>query len=341
MPPEHNELMTPEGLMAMATAFQRSRALLTAVELGVFTALAQGEESTGEPMPSAEVAARIQADPRATDRLLNALTAMGLLRKEGGRFANTALTDVYLVKGRTEYMSNLGHTSHLYASWATLTEAVRKGGSVEESSAPSLDESRIAQFIEAMHRRALKSADSLVARLDLSGVNRLLDVGGGSGVYAMAFARARKGLQATVLDLPPVARLAKGYIQEAGMSDRVSVRHGDYRMGDLGLGYDLVFLSAIVHINSPDANRALVRKAAAALNPGGRIVIQDFVMEPERVFPQRGALFALNMLVNTPAGDTYTGQEIASWLKEAGCRAVEQMDSGPDTAMVIGTWPQG
>ncbi len=344
MPPARPELTTPEGIMTLATAFQRSRILLTAVDLGVFTALSSlsgASGDPGEPVSSAEVAERIKADPRATDRLLNALTAMGLVRKEHGLFSNTELSELFLVEGREDYLATLRHTSSLYQSWATLTEAVRKGGSVEDSSAPFHDEARTQAFIEAMHRRALKSAPGLAAKLDLTGVGRLLDVGGGSGVYAMAFARAKPGLSATVYDLPPVVKLAERYIREAGMAGRVSTRAGDYRKDDLGLGYDLAFFSAVAHINSPEMNRQLMRKAAQALNDGGRIVIQDFVMEPDRVLPERGAMFALNMLVNTTAGDTYTEDEISSWLAEAGCRHIERIDSGPGTAMIVGTLPEG
>lgn len=343
MPPARPEMTTPEGIMTLAMAFQRSRILLSAVDLGVFSALSDlsgASVDPGQPVSSTQVAERIKADARATDRLLNALAAMGLVRKEHGLFSNTELSELFLVEDREDYMSNLRHTSSLYHSWATLTEAVRRGGSVEESLASLKDESRTEQFIEAMHRRAIKSAPALAAKLDLKGVSRLLDVGGGSGVYAMAFARAREGLSATVFDLPQVVKLAERHIKEADLSGRVSTRAGDYRKDDLGLGYDLVFLSAVVHVNSPDENRQLMRKAAKALNPGGRIVVQDFVMEPDRVLPERGAIFALNMLVNTPAGDTYTEEEIASWLTEAGCADIERVDSGPGTAMVIGGLPE-
>ncbi|EMG36676.1 O-methyltransferase [Desulfocurvibacter africanus PCS] len=333
------ELNTPEGIMALAMAFQRSRTLLSAVDLGVFTALSSLGGDSGEPVSSTEVAGRIKADAKATDRLLNALTALGLVRKAHGLFSNTELSELFLVEGREDYLTNLRHSSELYRAWGSLTDAVRKGGCLDEAATPIQDEEWTASFIAAMHRRAFKSAPVEVSKLNLHGVSRLLDVGGGSGVYAMAFAQAKAGVSVTVFDLPPVVRLAEDYIRKAGLSGRVSTRAGDYRTDDLGLAYDLVFLSAVAHINSPEDNKQLMRKAAAALNPGGRIVVLDFIMEPDRVLPERGALFALNMLVNTPAGDTYTEEEIASWLMEAGCRDIERIDTAPGMAMIVGTLP--
>jgi predicted O-methyltransferase YrrM len=314
--------------------FQRSRILLTGFELGVFTAVGQGRAG------SAEVADRIGTDPRATDRLMNALVATGFLDKQDGLFANTEEGRRFLVQGSPGYLAGLGHSNRLFQAWSTLTEAVRAGTAVAATPFEDRSEAQFEPFIAAMHERAKDSADELVGLLDLAGVDRVLDVGGGSGVYAMAFARAgeRAGrrTRAVVLDLPPVAAIARRYIAGAGLADRVTAVAGDYLKDDFGAGFDLVFLSAIVHINSPEENRDLAARACAALNPGGRVAIQDFVMDQERTEPAFGAVFALNMLVNTTRGDTYTEAEIAAWLREAGCAEVVRIDSGPATSLVVG-----
>jgi predicted O-methyltransferase YrrM len=167
-------------------------------------------------------------------------------------------------------------------------------------------------------------------------VSRVLDVGGGSGAYAMEFARAKPGLRAVVFDLPNVLRLTAGYLKRAGLADRVALVAGDYDRDDLGSGFDLAFLSAIIHSNSPDGNRALIQRGVAALNPTGHLVIQDFIVDEARTGPPFGVLFALNMLVGTAAGDTYTESEAMQWMAEAGLARVVRMDTAFGTSLLIG-----
>jgi predicted O-methyltransferase YrrM len=327
--------MTPKPIMELATAFQRSRPLLTAFELELFTTL------TADARTSEETADALSANPRATDRLMNALVALGLLEKRDGRFSNTPLAETYLVKGRPEYMAGLGHTNHLSDTWSQLTEVVRSGEPAPAAGINDRGDDWLRPFIAAMHFRARQSAAEVVGLLDLDGVSRLLDLGGGSGAYAMAFARAGRGISAVVFDLPNVVPLARMYIAQEGLAAEVATATGDYLSAPLGGGYDMVFMSAVVHSNSADDNRLLMRKSAAALNPGGQIVVQDFLMSEARDGPLLPALFALNMLVGTPEGDTYTESEVRSWMTEAGCRAIVRKDTTFGTSLVIGRLPAG
>ncbi|NMC49782.1 MAG: methyltransferase domain-containing protein [Desulfovibrio sp.] len=304
--------MTPDEMHQLATAFQKSRVLLTACDLGLFTALERG------PASSDQLAAAIGADPRATDRLLNALRAMGLVEKRDGRFANAPVASRLLVESSPEFMGGLGHTSNVFRAWCGLTEAVRTGAAAPCRDPASLDPQAVRAFIRAMHSRAAVSAQKTAEALGLRGVRRVLDVGGGSGVFAMAMARAEPGLRATVLDLPAVTPLTRDYVAAAGFADRVDTRGGDYHEADFGQGYDLVFFSAVFHINSPTQNQQLIRKTQQALNTGGRIAILDFIMDRDRENPPFATFFALNMLVNTPCGDTYTEDELHAWLTAAG-----------------------
>ena len=318
------------ALVDISRRFMDSRVLLTAYELGVFTALGHG------PRKSAQVARAVKADPRATDRLLNALCCLGLLRKKDGRFSSTPAVARYLVRGQPDYFAGLGHTVDLWDTWSTLTESVRRGRSFTKDPFRRRGRSVLVPFIAAMHARAVPQAKAVVAVLPLARARRVLDVGGGSGAYAMAFARAKPGLRATVFDLPQVAPLTRGYLRDAGMSERVDVRVGDYEKDPLPGGYDLVFLSAILHSNPPAGNRRLIGKCARALNPGGLIVVQEFMVDEDRTAPAFSVFFALNMLVNTPGGDAYTESEIGSWLKAAGFRAIQRRDTPFDTALMIG-----
>jgi predicted O-methyltransferase YrrM len=322
-----------DDIQMLARAFFRSRILLTAYELGVFTALGEGGKT------SAEAAAALGTDARATDRLMNALAVLGLLRKEDGRFANGEAAARYLVRGEPEYMAGLGHAVNLWDSWSTLTEAVRAGTAVFEWPAGEAGEERTEAFIAAMHHGGSARAERTVATLDLAGVKRVLDVGGASGAYAAAFVRAREGITATVFDLPQVTPLTRRYLDEAGLSDRIDVAEGDAVTDDLPAGYDLVWMSQLLHSNSPRENEALIARGAAALERGGRLVIQDFVVNEGRTGPPQPVIFALNMLVNTAAGDTYAESEIRGWMEAAGLAGVERRDTGFETTLITGKKP--
>lgn len=320
----------PDRIREIANRFRESRILLTAFELDLFTALASGGAT------SAQAAAQIGADARAVDRLLNALCAIGLVKKRGTKFSLPKGAANYLVRGRRGYQSGLMHTVHLWETWSTLTEAVRRGTCVPRPGVNDRGDRWLTAFISAMHERASAVAPKAVSLLDLEGVSSVLDVGGGSGAFAMAFARARKNLTATVFDLPNVIPLARRYVSESGLEGRIEFKTGDYLTDELGTGFDLVFLSAIVHSNSPEENGGLIGKCAGAVRSGGRVVVQDWVMDESRTSPAGGAFFALNMLVGTDAGDTYTGKEIRRWMKEAGLGRFRQNNLPSGVSQLIG-----
>jgi SAM-dependent methyltransferase len=310
--------------------FQASRILLTAVELRVFSVIG------GRGLPSADVAARVGSDPRATDRLLNAVCALGLLDKRDACFWNTPDSRRHLDDSSPEHASGLGHTVSMWRAWSHLTDAVREGQPALRESINDRGGAWLEPFIAAMHYRAAQQAPRVAELLGLNGVARALDVGGGSGAFAMAFARQHTGLSAVVFDLPNVVPLTQKYIADAGLSSRVTTAVGDYLVDPLPPGFDLVFLSAVVHSNSPAENAALIRSCSASLNPGGRVAIVDFVMDDDRVAPAGGAFFALNMLVATEHGDTFTEAEIRGWLTSAELEQGPRIETGFGSAIVIG-----
>jgi predicted O-methyltransferase YrrM len=313
MPP----LMFDE-LQAKMRGFQESRILLAAVELDLFTAI--GDGATAE-----EAARKAGTHPRATEVLLNALAAMGALEKRAGKYFNTPATRRYLVADSPDCARPaLMHTVHLFDSWATLTACVRAGTAVRPPVSEAQDAERTESFIAAMHWRARADAGQLALTLDASRVRRMLDPGGGSGVYSIAFAKANPELRAEILDREPVTRIAQRFIAEAGLEDRVTVRAGDMLRDELGEGYDLILLSAICHMFDPAQNRELLRRCFRALAPGGRLAIRDFILNPDKISPPHAALFAVNMLVNTRGGSTYTEEEYTAWLREAGFAAVSR-----------------
>jgi precorrin-6B methylase 2 len=323
------EIKTEKDLMEAVYGFRASRIILTAFELGLFTLL--GDQALTAP----RLAARSGTDPRGCERLLNALCALGLVKKSGAGFRNARISRERLVRGRPSYMAGLYHSAGQWQSWSTLTQAVRRGGAVLVRPAARDDERRRG-FIAAMHARASKQAPRIVSLLDLSNAGRALDIGAGSGAYAMALAAAKKGMRVTAFDLPEVLALTREYVRRAGMLRRIDFLAGNFNRGGFGTGYDLVLLSAIVHMNDAGQNRRLIGRAAAALNRGGQLVVQDFIMRPDRTRPAVGAFFALNMLVATASGDSYTASEIGSWMRAAGLKRIRQVRTPFEASLLIG-----
>ncbi|MFH0736329.1 MAG: methyltransferase [bacterium] len=324
----YNDL-TPDKIQEIAKKFQESRVLLTAVELGIFTVLNK------KRLTSLEISEIIQTDPRGMDRLLNALTALGFLLKRNDKFMNFPGISEFLVKGESGYMGNLHHTNSLWDRWSSLTEAVKNGGSVNKKSINSRGKEWLEDFIAAMHYRGTGQAKILSMMIDLSNVKKMLDVGGGSGAYSMRFMEKNKDIDAVLFDLPNVIPIAKKYVENNGKSEKFTFVTGDYLVDDFGTGYDLIFLSAIVHINSFEENRLLIKKCVEALNPKGQIVINDFIMNENRVEPKIGVMFALNMLTSTLKGDTYTESEIAGWFKESGLHSIEHKQTSFGSSIMI------
>lgn len=310
-----------DELMGKLHGFQESRVLLTAIELDIFTAVGQGATP-------AQVAVRLRTNQRSTETFLNALTAMGTLTKNNGVFHNTPVTARYFVEGSPDNQRlPLLHTVHMWTAWNNLTQSVRAGTAAGYQEMADRDEEWTRAFITAMHRGALEQAAAVVQTVGAEGVFRLLDVGGGSGAYSIAFAKANPKLRAEVLDLPTVVPIAQKYIAEAGVADRVTTRVGDLRTDKFGQDYNLIFLSAICHMLSPEENRDLFKRCYRALASRGRIVIRDFFLEPDKTAPKWVALFALNMLVGTQGGGCYTKEEYTAWLRLAGCQEVEILGS--------------
>jgi SAM-dependent methyltransferase len=325
----------PDEIMGPLRAFMESRVLLTALELDAFSAVAAGATA-------AAVASARGTDAGATERLLDALVSLGFLEKSGNVFANSPLAARFLAKGsRDDARDALEHNLSLWRRWSTLTDAVRAGHAVGVTEMADRGEDWTVPFIAAMHRGAASRAPLVVEAVGAEGVRRMLDVGGGSGAYSIAFARASATLRAEILDLPTVLPIADGHVTEAGLADRVATRAGDLRTDDLGSDYDLVLLSSICHMLGPDENRDLLARAARALAPGGRVVVSDFVLDEDGTGPRQAALFSINMLVGTPFGRSYRESEYAAWLGAAGLVDVARVRLPGPAHLLVGRKPGG
>jgi SAM-dependent methyltransferase len=302
----------PEDLLLTIRGFQESRAILTAIELNIFAAVGDGATAN-------QVATKIATHPRATDMLLNALTAMGMLTKTGAIFHATPVTARFF--GGTspdDARAAMMHTVNLWPRWSTLTDCVRSGTSVARQESAERAGDWTESFIAAMHHYAQSRAPYVVQAVGVQGLHKMLDIGGGSGAYSIAFAQANPSLQVELLDLPDVLPIAQRHITQAGLAHRIKTRPGDLRTDPFGQSFDLILISAICHMLGPNENRDLLKRAHAALAPNGRVVLSDFILEADKASPKHAALFALNMLVGTRDGSAYSENEYAEWLREAG-----------------------
>ena len=304
---------TADALLDLMRGFQAPCVLAAGAELGVFDALANG------PASAADVSSRTGSNPRATIVLLDALAALDLLVKQGNTYAiPPALVDLLTERGRhPEVLAMVRHQANCLRRWAQLGRVVQAGEPAERVPSVRGPDADQAAFIHAMHAVSAQAAH-IVADIGPPAFRHLLDVGGASGTWTIAFLRAMPEAKATLFDLPPAIDQARLRLGEAGLLDRVTLAPGDFYLDSLPSGADLAWVSAITHQNSREQNRDLFRKVADALEPGGRILIRDIVMDETRTRPAAGALFAVNMLTGTPRGGTFTLQEFDEDLTRSG-----------------------
>lgn len=325
-----------DPISRILAGWQPARVLMAANRLGFFNAL--GEEN----LTAEELAQRCGTHPRGTTRLLNACVALGLLTKEGSRYHNTPAALELLVKGRPTYMGDaINHADWLWRVWTHLDEVVRTDKPVSPPWQATGDLPVHYDFIMAMHNRALRAGPLLAEALDLSGRRQLFDAGGGPGTYSIFLAKRYPGLRAIVFDLPETIEIARKIIAEAGLSDRITTQPGDYFRDDFSQENDVVLFSAIFHSMGHERARLLLKKAYAALVPGGLVVVHEGLIDPEGTSPLPAVLFSLNMLVNTREGHSYSGPEVGSLLEKAGFvqPQVKPLPSPARTSLVIAVKP--
>lgn len=319
--------MKPEEILRTAQGFMESKILHAAAQLDLFTVVSR------TPLSAQEVSDKIGGSPRAIAALMDAVAAMGLLTKENGAYY---CKSPLLVAGSPESIRPMVlHMSHLWDRWSRLADIARGLPAALEEFDFSRDEEEMRAFIGAMHSIGAPLARQIVASVNPELSKVLLDVGGGSGTYTIAFLRAVPDMKATIFDLPEVIEMARERLRSEGLLDRTTLAAGSYHEDELPKGHDLVLISAIIHGNSDRGNRELYKKAFRSLNPGGRILVRDHVMDPDRTRPRDGAVFAINMLVGTPGGGCYTYEEIETGLKEAGFTKIRLLRHGEHMDSVV------
>lgn len=317
-------VITPESVLEMARSYQNACVLAAAVDLEIFDVL------HGRSMPASMVAAQIGADLRSTTILLDALAALGLLSKQADRYdVPSEVAETLTNQGSRSVLPMVQHQANCMRRWVQLPQVVQSGKPANRTPSVRGEAADTAAFIGAMHTISGPVADKVVGRLSPLSFRHLLDVGGASGTWTMAFLRLVPQATATIFDLPDVIPLARERLSVAGFADRVQLVAGDFYTDPLPGGADLVWLGAIAHQNSREQNRALFGKMRDATVPGGVVVVRDVVMDEDHVTPPGGALFAINMLTATPGGGTYTLGEYREDLETAGFGNVELVYRDP------------
>ena len=324
--------LNPGHLLEISGRFWETCTLHAGVKLDVFTIIGD------EQLACEDVARQLSGNKRAVEMLLNALVAMKLLSKSNDRYANTPLSQSFLVKGSPRYVGHIiMHHHYLVDSWAQMDAAVLSGLPVRTRASDG-DDHRRESFLMGMFNIAMNLAPVIVPLIDFGGRRHLLDLGGGPGTYAIQFCLHNPGLKATVYDLPTTRPFAEKTIAKFDLTDRIDFMDTDYLEEEIEGSYDVAWLSHILHAESPEDCRKIIDKAVSVLEPGGMVLIHEFILDNTMDGPLFPALFSLNMLLGTPAGQSYSEKQLMDMLAEAGVGELRRIffESPNDSSIIAG-----
>jgi SAM-dependent methyltransferase len=320
----------PEKFLETAQAFMESRILLSAAELNLFTLLRKA------PLSAGEITNQVKGNARAVSALLDVAAALGFLRKQDETyFCEPEVARFLAEDSPATILPMVLHMASVWHQWSRLTDIAEGIPGPDAQMEFVRKPENLDAFIGAMHAIGAPLAAEVAADIDVENAESFIDIGGGSGTYTMAFLRKTPAMKATLFDLPEVIELARKRLAGEGFLDRVTLVPGSFYTDELPGGQDLALLSAIIHSNSLQENIDLYRKIFRSLRPGGRLLVRDHVMSPDRVNPVDGAIFAINMLVETPGGGCYTYAEIEAGLREAGFAEIRMIRQGERMDTVI------
>jgi hypothetical protein len=307
---------SPAELLQLSGGYWSACALHAGVKLDLFS----------HAGTAAELAESTASDARGLEMLLNALTALGLMEKGGDSYTPTAFAAEYLARTSPRYLGHIiMHHHHLMAGWSRLDESVRGGAPIRGRVSHDSDEIERESFEMGMFNLAMLIAPRIVSAIDLKGRRNLLDLGGGPGTYAVHFCQANPQLTATVYDLPTTRRFAEKTIASFGLSDRVTFREGDFISDDVPVGFDVAWLSHILHGEGAEGCAVTLQRAVAALEPGGMLMVQEFILDNTLTGPLFPALFSLNMLLGTPQGRAYSQQQLEEMMIASGVGSITRV----------------
>lgn len=333
-----NPHLTPDHILQTGFAFWASKTLLSAIEMGVFTELAQGPETFQT------LQGRLGLHPRSARDFLDALVALGFLQRTDGRYANTPETGLFLDRRKPSYVGGILEMANhrLYPFWGHLTAGLRTGLPQNEMREGGTglfevlysDPARLKEFLASMTGLSHGANMTIARAFPWAGYKTFVDVGTAQGDLAAQVALANPHLTGVGFDLPGVAPVFEEYVASVGVAGRVGFQPGDFFVDDLPKT-DVVLMGHILHDWDLATKRMLIRKAFEALPAGGALVVYEAIIDDDRSKNAFALMMSLNMLIETPGGFDYTGADCAGWMREAGFTAtrVEPL-VGPDSMVI-------
>jgi len=329
-----NAQLSPAAVMQDLTGAWRTRTLVAGVELGVFSQIAAGKRTVKE------IADAAGASPRGVALLLDALTAIGYLRKAGGRYSLPPISAAFLVPGGKDYVGAMAHALSLtWDNWKNLSEAVRSGRPAETVNVAEKGKKFFPTLVASIFPGNFAAATEAVSHFsekDRRRICAILDVAAGSGAWSLAFARAIPEARVTTVDFPEMTPITREFAEKFGATARYQYLEKDLREADFGRdAYDLVILGHIIHSEGEKRGKELLAKSYAALRPGGKLLIAEYVPNDARTGPAMPLLFGLNMLLQTEEGAVFTLREYRAWLKAAGFGKVTTLPVPPPSTVIL------
>lgn len=329
----------PEKVIQYSFGYAPPLMLEAAVRLKVFDALTAG------PRTAEQLAQETGASARGLRILLNGIAGLGLLARSPGGYALTPESDAFLVSSRPGYMGGFFHhaSSQLVPRWLHLTDVVKTGKPVAAVNTEGDGATFFEQFVEDIFPLGRPAAVGFADSIELSkaaGPVSVLDVGAGSGVWGVSLAEKSPHVRVTAVDWPAVLKVTRRVAERHGVLDRFTFSPGDFSTADFGSGHHVAAIGQILHSEGPARSRELLKKVCAALAPGGTVVIAEWLVDDDRSGPLPGLIFAVNMLVNTTDGDTFSFSEIARWLADAGFVEPRTLDLPSPSPLIVATKPR-
>lgn len=330
--------VSPDRVMQLAWSYAAPLVIEAAVRHGIFDALDSG------PATAQELARGARVSERGLTAVLNALVGLQLLKRKGDRYSLAPESAAFLVSTKSPYYGTFFHhtTGHLIPKWLQLGDVVRTGKPAAVVNGEKDGAKFFAKFVESLFPLSFAAASALGEHLEIPSSRQpvnVLDIAAGSGVWGIALARQSPHVRISAVDWPQVLKITKRVAQRHGVAERLSTIPGDLLQVNYGNGHNIATLGHILHSEGRDRSRRLLKKTFDALSPGGTIAIMEFVVDHDRTGPTMGLLFAVNMLVNTQNGDTFSFKEMSSWLREAGFRNPRQLKVPAVSPLVLATKP--
>jgi len=328
--------LSPAMVMEDLTGAWRARTLVAGVELDVFSHVAAGKRTVKE------IAEAAGASPRGMALLLDALTAIGYLRKTGSRYRLQPISAAFLLPGGKAYVGAMAHALSLtWDAWKDLSEAVRSGRSAESVDVAEKGKKFFPKLVASIFPGNFAASTAAVSRFserERGKIHSILDVAAGTGAWSLAFAKAIPGARVTTVDFPEMTPITREFADKFGVASRYDHLEGDLRRVDFGRDkFDLIILGHIIHSEGEKHGKELLAKSYAALRPGGKLLIAEYVPNDARTGPAMPLLFGLNMLLQTEEGSVFTLREYRAWLKAAGFRNSRTNPVPPPTTVIIAT----